>query len=99
MALGVMVLITVLSVMNGFESALKSRILGVAPHAIVQGTKPIQNWQSQRDALQNDPDITKIILRVNILRKIITVFQLFRALNQKMSARFLFWKNLWWRVL
>ncbi|NMS31151.1 lipoprotein-releasing system transmembrane subunit LolC, partial [Vibrio parahaemolyticus] len=33
--IGVMALVTVLSVMNGFESQLKERILGVLPHAVV----------------------------------------------------------------
>ncbi|OOE73202.1 lipoprotein-releasing ABC transporter permease subunit [Salinivibrio sp. ML290] len=34
-AIGVMALITVSSVMNGFEAQLKGRILGVLPHAII----------------------------------------------------------------
>ncbi len=34
-ALGLMSLITVLSVMNGFEGDLKDRILGIAPHIVV----------------------------------------------------------------
>lgn len=36
--IGVMSLVTVLSVMNGFESQLKSRILGVLPQAIVSNS-------------------------------------------------------------
>lgn len=36
--IGVMSLITVLSVMNGFEGQLKHRILGVIPQAIVSGS-------------------------------------------------------------
>lgn len=36
-AIGVMALILVSSVMNGFEGQLKQRILGVLPHAIVTG--------------------------------------------------------------
>ena len=45
-ALGVTALITVLSVMNGFEKDLKSRILGMAAHATVStpSTK-LSNWQ------------------------------------------------------
>jgi len=37
--LGVMVLITVLSVMNGFDRELKQRILGMVPHAVVEARK------------------------------------------------------------
>ncbi len=33
--IGVLALITVTSVMNGFEGQLKGRILGVLPHAVV----------------------------------------------------------------
>ncbi len=36
MAIGVMVLITVLSVMNGFERELRGRILGAVAHAVAQ---------------------------------------------------------------
>ncbi|GEM74875.1 lipoprotein-releasing ABC transporter permease subunit LolC [Vibrio sagamiensis] len=44
--IGVMSLVTVLSVMNGFESQLKERILGVLPHAVVsqhQGKTPLSD--------------------------------------------------------
>jgi len=37
MMLGVMALIVVVSVMNGFDSELKRRILGVVPHVVVSG--------------------------------------------------------------
>ena len=46
--LGVMALIIVLSVMNGFQSELKSRILSVTSH--IEITKPgrdLNNWQNQ----------------------------------------------------
>jgi len=36
-ALGVMALITVLSVMNGFQKELRGRILGVASHVVING--------------------------------------------------------------
>lgn len=46
-ALGVMALITVLSVMNGFEKELRARILGLASHATVAGAgNPLKNWKA-----------------------------------------------------
>lgn len=46
-ALGVWALITVLSVMNGFELELRNRILGMASHATVQGLhEPLRNWDT-----------------------------------------------------
>ncbi len=40
-AIGVMALITVLSVMNGFEQQLKGRLLGVLPHIVVSADTPV----------------------------------------------------------
>lgn len=46
-ALGVAVLIIVLSAMNGFERELEQRLLGVVPQADIVGVdEPIVNWQS-----------------------------------------------------
>ncbi|KEZ76919.1 lipoprotein-releasing ABC transporter permease subunit [Salinisphaera hydrothermalis] len=48
-ALAVMLLITVLSVMNGFESELRNRILGMAAHVEIQSTDgALQGWQDLR---------------------------------------------------
>ena len=46
-ALGVAALITVLSVMNGFESELRARLLSLSAHATLSapGGAPIKNWQ------------------------------------------------------
>ena len=50
--LGVLALITVLSVMNGFESELKTRILGAVPQAVLSNdTKTINDWQNKIPAL------------------------------------------------
>ncbi|HEC74182.1 MAG TPA: lipoprotein-releasing ABC transporter permease subunit [Methylophaga aminisulfidivorans] len=57
-ALGVAALITVLSVMNGFEKELKDRILGMTSHAFVTGEDgSLSDWQSLQDRLKNDPDV------------------------------------------
>lgn len=46
-ALGVWALITVLSVMNGFETELRDRILGMAAHATIEGLgEPLTDWRS-----------------------------------------------------
>ena len=51
-ALGVMVLITVLSVMNGFEQAMRDRILGVLSHVTVSETDAmVENWPERRKQL------------------------------------------------
>lgn len=49
-ALGVAVLIVVLSAMNGFERELEQRLLGVVPQADLVGVnEPIGNWQQVAD--------------------------------------------------
>ena len=50
--LGVLALITVLSVMNGFEAELKTRILGTVPHAIISNEDELlTDWQQQIPSL------------------------------------------------
>ncbi|WP_372881726.1 lipoprotein-releasing ABC transporter permease subunit [Psychromonas sp.] len=52
--LGVLALITVLSVMNGFENELKMRILGAVPHAIISNEEQVMDdWQAQVPGLVN----------------------------------------------
>lgn len=50
--LGITALITVLSVMNGFEKELRERILGMAAHVTVSGASGrLQDWQEVMDLL------------------------------------------------
>jgi len=59
--LGVLALVTVLSVMNGFEGELKQRILGAIPHAkLTNQTQTIDNWQQRIDKIPKDPLIVAI---------------------------------------
>ncbi|MEZ5536195.1 MAG: lipoprotein-releasing ABC transporter permease subunit [Thiolinea sp.] len=56
--LGVMVLITILSIMNGFEKELRSRILGVVAHVTVSGTDGrLSDWESQIERLAAVPHV------------------------------------------
>ena len=58
--LGVAALITVVSVMNGFEGDLKKRILGIVPHIVVskQNTEQdLQNWQQLQKQLLALPEV------------------------------------------
>ena len=57
-AVGVMALITVLSVMNGFEKELRDRVLGMASHATVQGwDEPLADWEAVREAALEHPAV------------------------------------------
>jgi lipoprotein-releasing system permease protein len=58
LTLGVAVLIVVLSVMNGFERELRSRILSVTAHATVTGLQgSFANWPAARAQVMQDPEV------------------------------------------
>ena len=50
LALGVLAMIVVLSVMNGFQREMSNRILGMVPHATIVGVKPIDDWRPVAEA-------------------------------------------------
>ncbi len=57
LALGVMVLITVLSVMNGFDRELRQRILGMVPHATLWGSPELEDWRNTAQQISNMPNV------------------------------------------
>jgi lipoprotein-releasing system permease protein len=60
-ALGVAALIIVLSVMNGFQTELRSRILAATAHVQVRGyDAPVQQWQALADVLKQEPRVKAV---------------------------------------
>ena len=58
LALGVATLITVLSVMNGFEREIRSRILSVTSHATLVGIEGnLPDWQDVRQKVLKQPGV------------------------------------------
>ena len=55
--LAVAVLIVVLSVMDGFEHELQTRLLGIVSHATLTGVEPLDDWQATRAEALQDPDV------------------------------------------
>lgn len=57
-ALGVTTLITVLSVMNGFEQQLRERILGMVSHATIHGVgQSAQEWRGLVEQAEENPHV------------------------------------------
>jgi lipoprotein-releasing system permease protein len=57
-ALGTMILIVVLSAMNGFEKELANKLLSIVPHGeLMSVTKPIPKWPERIKGMQNTPQV------------------------------------------
>jgi lipoprotein-releasing system permease protein len=57
-ALGVTTLITVISVMNGFEKELRARILGAIAHATIQPADgSLMEWRNVIDQVEKHPEV------------------------------------------
>lgn len=61
LALGVLAMIVVLSVMNGFQKEMSTRILGMVPHASIAGTQPLNDWQVVADAARQHPEVVAAV--------------------------------------
>ncbi len=58
MALGITALITVLSVMNGFQQEIRSRILHVTAHASIVGIRePLADWPTLQAIVREHPQV------------------------------------------
>src|SRR4030095_8639799 len=56
--LGVATLVVVLSVMNGFERELRTRILSVTSHAMLMGIRgTIDDWREVQQAVEREPGV------------------------------------------
>jgi lipoprotein-releasing system permease protein len=60
-AIAVAVLIIVLSVMNGFEHEVRTKILSVVSHAAITGaTGRLDDWRQVQDLAENHPDTASV---------------------------------------
>jgi lipoprotein-releasing system permease protein len=57
LALGVLAMIVVLSVMNGFQQEMSTRILGTVPHASIAGAQPLDDWRAVAEKARKHPDV------------------------------------------
>jgi len=59
LALGITMLITVLSIMNGFDREVRENILGVVPHATVKSYEKTsrESWEAVQQIVNTYPDI------------------------------------------
>lgn len=61
LSIGVAVLVVVLSVMNGFEEELRTRILSLTAHATIAGVDgTLSNWRPQAEKLSHFPGIVAV---------------------------------------
>lgn len=60
LALGVLVMILVLSVMNGFDHEMRTRVLGMVPHATVESATPISDWRALGAGALKHPQVVAV---------------------------------------
>ena len=60
LALGVLVMIVVLSVMNGFDHEMRTRVLGLVPHATIEGDQPIGDWRDIAQRVMKNPQVLAV---------------------------------------
>ncbi|KIQ56275.1 lipoprotein-releasing ABC transporter permease subunit [Pseudomonas fluorescens] len=60
LALGVVVMIVVLSVMNGFDHEMRNRVLGMVPHATLESGEAISDWPSLAAKVKQNPQVLAV---------------------------------------
>ncbi|MFS0826781.1 lipoprotein-releasing ABC transporter permease subunit [Pseudomonas phoenicis] len=60
LALGVVVMIVVLSVMNGFDHEMRTRVLGMIPHATLESSQPIDNWPAVAERVRQNTQVLEV---------------------------------------
>jgi len=60
LALGVVVMIVVLSVMNGFDHEMRTRVLGMVPHATLETGQPINDWPALASQVKQNPRVVAV---------------------------------------
>jgi lipoprotein-releasing system permease protein len=60
LALGVIVMIVVLSVMNGFDHEMRTRVLGMVPHATLESPQPIDDWSVVAQKVRQNPQVVAV---------------------------------------
>ncbi|CAK9888405.1 MULTISPECIES: lipoprotein-releasing ABC transporter permease subunit [Pseudomonas] len=60
LALGVVVMIVVLSVMNGFDHEMRTRVLGMVPHATLETGQPINDWPALASQVKQNPQVLAV---------------------------------------
>ena len=60
LALGVLVMIVVLSVMNGFDHEMRTRVLGMVPHATVESATPLADWHRLGEEALKHPQVLAV---------------------------------------
>lgn len=60
LALGVVVMIVVLSVMNGFDHEMRTRVLGMVPHATIESGEPVNDWQALASRVKQNKQVEAV---------------------------------------
>ena len=87
LSLGVAALVIVLSVMNGFEKELQTRVLGVVPQLIIRSEESLSNYDDLISKFRNSDNCANISLLLLIRSSylILTMFLIIFLSSLKIS--------------